>query len=71
MTWLLILLVCAAAPVTPTTECQVVEHGPFAIECRAGPPRPGRPCDLGSCGEARALALTLADVRYALCVEAI
>ena len=72
MTWFLVLLSCAAAgPVTPATECRVVEHGPYAVECRAGPPRPGRPCDPGSCGEARNLAVQANDVRYAMCVEAI
>ena len=69
MTWLLILLVCLAVPVLPATECTVVEHGPFAVECRAGPPRPGRPCDPGSCGEARTVALQARDVRYAMCVK--
>ena len=71
MTWLLILWVCAGVPVTPATECRVVEHGPFAVECRAGPPRPGLPCDPGSCGEARDMARQASDVRYAMCVEAI
>ena len=71
MTWLLLLLVCAVAPSLPDSDCRTATRGPFAVECRAGPPRPGQPCDPGSCGAARDLARTLADVRYAMCVEGV
>lgn len=71
MTWILILMVCNGFPVRIDTECWSMDLGPFAVECRTGTPRPGRPCDPGSCGAARDVARTLSDVRYAMCVSVI